>query len=85
MLVVETFSGDNLKFKMYALIGWGKCLFVFKCYTHINMCIHYIMLYLFNPNPIYILRKMKCEYTTTLFKFVLFANSTNIHISLSMF
>lgn len=24
MLVVETFSGDNLKFNMYALIGWGK-------------------------------------------------------------
>lgn len=24
MLVVETFSGDNLKFKLYALIGWGK-------------------------------------------------------------
>ncbi|XP_031631307.1 diuretic hormone receptor-like isoform X2 [Contarinia nasturtii] len=23
MLVVETFSGDNLKFHMYALIGWG--------------------------------------------------------------
>ncbi|XP_055309705.1 diuretic hormone receptor-like isoform X2 [Sitodiplosis mosellana] len=23
MLVVETFSGDNLKFNMYALIGWG--------------------------------------------------------------
>lgn len=24
MLVVETFSGDNLKFSMYALLGWGK-------------------------------------------------------------
>lgn len=24
MLVVETFSGDNLKFNLYALIGWGK-------------------------------------------------------------
>ncbi|XP_031631545.1 diuretic hormone receptor-like isoform X2 [Contarinia nasturtii] len=23
MLVVETFSGDNMKFKMYAFIGWG--------------------------------------------------------------
>lgn len=27
MLVVETFSGDNLKFNMYALIGWGKWYF----------------------------------------------------------
>lgn len=24
MLVVETFSSDKLKFKMYAVIGWGK-------------------------------------------------------------
>lgn len=24
MLVVETFSGDNIKFNMYAGIGWGK-------------------------------------------------------------
>lgn len=23
MLVVETFSGDNLRFSMYAFIGWG--------------------------------------------------------------
>lgn len=29
MLVVETFSGDNLKFKMYALIGWGKLIALF--------------------------------------------------------
>lgn len=29
MLVVETFSGDNLKFAMYALIGWGKLMFGF--------------------------------------------------------
>lgn len=25
MLVVQTFSGDNLRFNMYATIGWGKC------------------------------------------------------------
>lgn len=32
MLVVETFSGDNLKFNMYALIGWGKlCIHVLVC------------------------------------------------------
>lgn len=24
MLVVETFSGDNLKFALYATIGWGE-------------------------------------------------------------
>lgn len=30
MLVVETFSGDNLRFRMYAFIGWGKN-FSFLC------------------------------------------------------
>lgn len=25
MLVVQTFSGDDIKFKMYAFIGWGMC------------------------------------------------------------
>jgi len=25
MLVVKTFSGDNLRFNIYASIGWGKC------------------------------------------------------------
>lgn len=34
MLVVETFSGDNLKFNMYALIGWGKLFFTF---VHIHL------------------------------------------------
>lgn len=25
MLVVKTFSGDNIRFNIYASIGWGKC------------------------------------------------------------
>lgn len=29
MLVVQTFSGDDIKFKMYAFIGWGMCSAVF--------------------------------------------------------
>lgn len=30
MLVVETFSGDNLRFSMYAFIGWGALIFLLK-------------------------------------------------------
>ena len=24
MLVVQTFSGENIRFNLYAIIGWGK-------------------------------------------------------------
>lgn len=37
MLVVQTFSGDDIKFKMYAFIGWGMyycyCFFVVVWFT----------------------------------------------------
>jgi len=29
MLVVETFSGDNLRFNLYASIGWGKLVNIY--------------------------------------------------------
>lgn len=30
-LVVETFSGDNMKFRMYAFIGWGEFVILLFC------------------------------------------------------
>ncbi|XP_055309678.1 diuretic hormone receptor-like isoform X2 [Sitodiplosis mosellana] len=36
MLVVETFSGDNLKFKMYAFIGWGCPAIIIAIWTAVK-------------------------------------------------
>lgn len=36
-LVVATFSGDNMRFKMYAFIGWGEFIFVF--WIRISYCV----------------------------------------------
>lgn len=27
MLVVQTFSGDNIRFNLYAVIGWGEYMY----------------------------------------------------------
>jgi hypothetical protein len=29
MLVVETFTGENIKLRVYVIIGWGKAMFNF--------------------------------------------------------
>lgn len=29
MLVVQTFSGDNIRFNLYAVIGWGEFMLNF--------------------------------------------------------
>lgn len=41
MLVVQTFSGDDIKFKMYAFIGWGMNI-VYCLFVSINKSILYI-------------------------------------------
>jgi len=28
MLVVETFTGENIKLRVYVIIGWGKATFI---------------------------------------------------------
>jgi len=37
MLVVKTFSGDNLRFNIYASIGWGKCECPIVCASQLSL------------------------------------------------
>lgn len=40
MLVVKTFSGDNIRFNIYAIIGWGKhLLYQHTTFASIFVCV----------------------------------------------